>query len=97
MRFPNVPILAVRVLAGLGAVLPALPAVAQPFILPLQQPRSSEASPPAPSPTPVAPPQADAQPSPQAGAPAEADAQPSDPANSSEAANGANPPRAPGQ
>ncbi len=44
--------------ALLGIALLAVPAVAQPFIIPLQRQPQSEAPPPTPSPTPVAPPQA---------------------------------------
>jgi hypothetical protein len=43
--------------ALLGTVLFAVPAAAQPFIVPLQQKHQSEAPPPAASPAPVAPPQ----------------------------------------
>ena len=46
--------------ALLGVALLAVPAAAQPFIVPLQQQHQSEA-PPAPSPAPVAPPQSGAQ------------------------------------
>lgn len=46
-------------LAALALMLLALPAAAQPFIIPLEKQQPTEAAPPPPSPVPVAPPQVD--------------------------------------
>ena len=70
--------------AFLGVAPFAMPAAAQPFIVPLQQQHHSEA-PPAPSPTPVAPPQAGMQTSGSSQADAQDKAQPGDAANSTQA------------
>jgi predicted lipid-binding transport protein (Tim44 family) len=83
------------VIAILGAVLLALPAAAQPFILPLKPQQPAEATP-QPSPAPVAPPQSGSQ----AAGSSQSDGQPVGTANSSQA-SGNTPdetaPRAPGQ
>lgn len=50
-------------IVALSIVLLALPAAAQPIIIPLQRQRHAEPPPPPPSPVPVAPPQAAATPS----------------------------------
>lgn len=71
------------VVAILGAVLLAVPAAAQPFILPLKS-QQLAAAPPQPSPAPVAPPQSSSQ----AGGSSQADGQPADTANSSQASGG---------
>lgn len=55
-------------IAALSIVLLALPAAAQPIIIPLQRQRQAEPSPPPPSPVPVAPPQAARTPAPNQGA-----------------------------
>lgn len=74
--------------ALLGAALLAVPAAAQPFIVPLQQQHQSEAPPPAPSPAPVAPPQSDMRSGMQSGTPSQADARdnakPGDTANATQ-------------
>lgn len=49
-------------IAALSILLLALPAAAQPIIIPLQRQRQAEPPPPPPSPVPVAPPQAAATP-----------------------------------
>ena len=69
------------------ALAPALPAIAQPIIIPLSKQRAPEPRPPEPTPVPVAPPQAaansgsDAQP----GADAQASSQPQPPGTSGDA------------
>ena len=86
--------------ATLSIMLLAAPAAAQPFILPLQPQRPSEAPAPAPSPAPVAPPQSDSVANSQVGEPGQAEARHNDAANSSQGSGetrSENGPQAPGR
>lgn len=74
--------------AFIGALLLAVPAVAQPFLFPLERQRPAEAPPPPPSPVPIAPPQAGV--SPDSRVPAQAT-----PPEASGKDNAENPPRLP--
>ncbi len=71
------------------ATLLAVPAAAQPFIIPLQKQRPAEAPPPPPSPVPVAPPQVEGS----AATPAESASEAPSPGNAP--APGTAPPAAP--
>ena len=73
--------------ALLGVALLAVPAAAQPFMVPLQQQHQSEAPPP-PSPAPVAPPQSGNQTNGPSRADAQDKAQAGDATNSTEASGG---------